>query len=132
MPVSVGCTLRWLVAKAACKAANVKVTTRFPPIQIGFAEPRAAEAAAHAARAFTSDLQPDEEFLKLEFKKRFLHRPSRQDAVHDELPELYALNVCMCYASSSLLDFDAHWLQSDKGFQQCAASLVPWCFVSRH
>ena len=37
--------------------------------------------------------------------------------VRNELSELYAF-VYMCYASSSLLDFGAHLLQSDEGFQQ--------------
>ena len=37
--------------------------------------------------------------------------------VRDELPEMYAF-VYMYYASSSLLDFGAHLLLSDEGFQQ--------------
>jgi hypothetical protein len=131
-PIAVGCTLRRLVAKAACKAVSDKMTTRFLPIQVGFGVPRATEAAAHAARAFISGLQPGEGFLKLDFKNAFntVRRDEMLLLVHDELPELYAF-VYMCYASSSLLDFGAHLLQSDEGFQQ-GDPLGPCCFVCRH
>ena len=35
-PIAVGCTLRRLVAKAACKAVNNKIAAQFLPIQLGF------------------------------------------------------------------------------------------------
>jgi hypothetical protein len=62
LSVAVGSTLRRLIAKAACKAVSDKMTTRSLLIQVGFVVPRAADAAAHAARAFISALQSDEEF----------------------------------------------------------------------
>jgi len=106
---------------------------RFQPVQIGFGVRRATEAAAHAARAFVSGLQPGEGVLKLDFRNAF-NTASLDEMlriVHDEMPELYAF-VHMCYASSSLLCFGEHSLTSDEGFQQgdplgpllfCASSL---------
>ena len=66
------------------------------PIQLGFEVPRATEAAAHAARAFISGLQPGEGFLKLDFKNAFniVRRDEMLRLVRDELPELYAFVEC--------------------------------------
>jgi len=118
-PIAVGSTLRRLIAKAACKAVMPKMAARFLPFQLGFGVPRATEAAAHAARAYVSSMQPGQGLLKLDFKNAFntVRRDNMFQAVHDEMPELYAF-VHMCYATASLLDFGEHLLLSDEGAQQ--------------
>lgn len=132
-PIAVGNTLRRLVAKAACKAVMVKMAAKFMPVQLGFGVPHATEAAAHAARAYISSLQPGQGLLKLDFKNAFntVRRDSMLQTVHEELPELYPF-VHMSYATTSLLNFGDHMLLSDEGFQQgdplgpllfCASSL---------
>ena len=50
-PIAVGCTLRLLVAKAACSAVRDRVTERLAPLQLGFGVKQGAEAAVHAARS---------------------------------------------------------------------------------
>ena len=132
-PIAVGSTLRRLIAKAACKAVTAKMAARFLPVQVGFGVPRATEAAAHAARAYVSELQPGEGLLKLDFRNAFnmVRRDAMFQTVLEEMPELYPF-IHMCYASTSLLSFGDHLLMSDEGFQQgdplgpllfCASSL---------
>lgn len=70
-PIAIGSSLRWLVAKAACKAVTSKMSSRFLPVQIGFGVPQAMESTAHAARAYVTGLQPGQGLLKLDFKNAF-------------------------------------------------------------
>jgi len=49
-PITVGITLRRLIATAVCKAMTSKMAARFLPVQVGFGISRATE--AHAARAY--------------------------------------------------------------------------------
>ena len=64
------------------------MAAQFLLVQLGFGVPRATEAAAHAARAFISGLQPGEGFLKLDFKNAFniVRRDEMLRLVRDELP----------------------------------------------
>ena len=118
-PIAVGCTLRRMIAKAACKAVSAKMVPNLQPVQIGFGIPRATEAAAHAARAYIDGLQPGEGVMKLDFKNAFnmVRRDVMFQIVHDEMPELYPF-VHMCYHSASQLAFGDFLLLSDEGFQQ--------------
>jgi hypothetical protein len=70
-PIAVGCTLRRLIAKAACSAVRDQVTQRHAPLQLGFGVKQGAEAAAHAARCYVSNLRPGGALLKIDFANAF-------------------------------------------------------------
>lgn len=118
-PIAVGCTLRRLVAKAACKALTAKMAALFLPVQVGFGVPRAAEAAAHAARRYLASMQPGQGLLKIDFTNAFnmVSRDVMLQCVVLEMPELLSF-VNLCYADSSHLLFGDHLLSSDEGVQQ--------------
>ena len=103
-PIAVGCTLRRLVAKAACFAVKEFTSSLFVPTQLGFGVSRAAEAAVHATLCYVDNLQPGQGILKLDFINAFstIHRDSMLQAVLDELPGLYSF-IHKCYANSSYL-----------------------------
>ena len=103
-PIAVGCTLRRLVAKAACFAVKESTSGLFVPTQLGFGVSRATEATVHATRCYVDNLQPGQGILKLDFINAFntIHRDSMLQAVLDELPGLYSF-IHKCYAKSSYL-----------------------------
>ena len=70
-PIAVGCTLRRLVAKAACSAVRDRVTECLAPLQLGFGVKQGAEAAVHAARCYIRNLGPGEALLKIDFANAF-------------------------------------------------------------
>ena len=118
-PIAVGCTLRRLVAKAACFAVKESTSSLFVPTQLGFGVSRATEAAVHATRCYVGNLQPGQGILKLDFINAFntVHRDSMLQAVLDELPGLYSF-IHMCYANSSYLIYGDHIISSEEGCQQ--------------
>ena len=96
-PIAVGCTLRRLVAKAACSAVRDRVAESLAPLQLGFGVKQGAEAAAHAARCYISNLGPGEAFLKIDFTNAF-NAVSRDEifrSAEEDVPELLPfINVC--------------------------------------
>jgi hypothetical protein len=66
---AVDCTLRRLVAKAACKAVKLRVTSMQAPTQLGFGVGHKSGAAAHAVRRFVKDLGPGMAMFQLYFTK---------------------------------------------------------------
>jgi hypothetical protein len=114
LPIAVGCTLRRLIAKAACKAVLAKMAARFLPVQVGFGVPR-----AHAGRLSISGLQPGQGLMKLDFQNAFnvVRRNNIFQTVYDEMPESYPF-AHTCYSSASVLSFGEHLLIADEGAQQ--------------
>ena len=51
-PITVGCTLRQLVAKCVSKSICAAMGELFAPLQVGYGTPLGAEATAHAARTY--------------------------------------------------------------------------------
>jgi len=118
-PITVGSTLRRLIAKAACKAMTSKMAARFLTVQVDFGISRATEAVAHAARAYIAGLQPGEGMLKLNFQNVFnmVRRDIIFQTVLDKMPELYPF-VQLCYSAASVLTFGEYLLLSDESVQQ--------------
>jgi Reverse transcriptase (RNA-dependent DNA polymerase) len=118
-PIAVGCTLRRLCAKVACKVVIGKAAALFSPYQLGVGVPRATEAAVHAARRFVAGLGPGEGLLKLDFSNAFncIRRDVILHCVAELFPELYAF-VSVCYSDSAFLCFGDFLLMSDEGAQQ--------------
>ena len=118
-PIAVGCTLRRLVAKAACFTVKESTSSLFVPTQLGFGVSRAAEAAVHVTRCYVDNLKPGQGILKLDFINAFntIHRDSMLQAVLDELLGLYSF-IHKCYANSSYLIYGDHIISSEEGCQQ--------------
>ena len=69
--IAVSCTLRRLIAKAACSAVRERITERVAPLQLGFGVKQGAEADAHAARCYIRNLGPGEALLKIDCTNDF-------------------------------------------------------------
>jgi hypothetical protein len=72
-PIAVGSTLHRLVVKVACRSAREKMVTKLAPAQLGFSIQWGAEAAAHAARSFLSNLSDGQALLKIDFSNCSTH-----------------------------------------------------------
>jgi hypothetical protein len=68
---AVGCTLRRIVAKAACSAVRDCIYESLALLQLRFAVKHGAEAAAHAARCYINNIGPDEAFVKIDIINAF-------------------------------------------------------------
>ena len=118
-PIAVGCTLRRLVAKAACRRVKQKVVEMLSPIQLGFGIELEAEAAVHAATRYLEALDCGQGLLKLDFSNAFntISRDILLHAVASDLPELFKF-VNNCYAEQSNLFFGPYIILSAEGVQQ--------------
>jgi len=92
---------------------------KLAPAQLGFGVPQGAEAAAHAARCFLSNVADGHALLKIDFSNAFntLRRDTMLDVIKKELPALFPF-IDSCYSASSFLRFGNFTLQSDEGPQQ--------------
>jgi hypothetical protein len=110
-PIAVGSTVRRLVAKAACRSVKV---IKLAPKQLGFGVCFGAEAAAHAARSFLSNLERGQALLKIDFSNAFntLRRDQMLYMVRNELLELYPF-IYSCYSDQSFLRFGQYTLTSE-------------------
>ena len=118
-PIAVGCTLRRLVAKAACSAVRDRVTESLAPLQLDFGVKQGAEAAAHAARCYINNLGPDEAFLKIDFINAF-NAVSRDEvfrSAEEYTPELLPF-IDVCYGQPSFLAYGNYIIKSEQGVQQ--------------
>lgn len=118
-PIAVGSTLRRMVAKAACRSLRDIAVAKLAPSQLGFGVPLGAEAAAHAARCFLTNIQSNQALLKIDFSNAFntLRRDEMLNTVHRDLPALYPF-IDSCYSGQSFLRFGQFTLVSDEGPQQ--------------
>jgi hypothetical protein len=110
-PIAVGCTVRRLVAMAACSAVQDRVTERLAPLPLGFGVRQGAEAAVglHAARCYIRNIGPGEAVLKIDFASSFnaINRDEVFSTTADYAPELLSF---LCY--------DEYILKSEVGVQQ--------------
>ena len=64
-PIAAGCTFRCLAAQCASMAVTVSNGALY--FQVGYSTPQGAEAAAHSARRYLDNFQPEHVILKLDF-----------------------------------------------------------------
>ena len=118
-PIAVGCTLRRMVAKAACRLLRDRVVAKLAPVQLGFGVQHGSEAAVHAARTYLRDLAPGTALLKIDFSNAFnsLRRDVILDSIQKDFPGIFAF-INSCYSSRSYLRFGQFNINSDEGVQQ--------------
>ena len=118
-PIAVGCTLRRLVAKAACSAVRDRVAGQLAPLQLGFGMKQGAEAAAHATRCYINNLSPGEAFLKIDFTNAFnaISRDEVFSSSEEYTPELLPF-INVCYGQPSFLLYGESVILSEQGLQQ--------------
>ena len=114
-----GCTLRRLVAKIACKRVADDMAELLAPIQLGYGVRGGSEAAVHAARCFLSNMEEHQAVVKLDFANAFnsIRRDCMLEAVETFCPSLYSL-VHSAYASPSNLLWEDRSISSAEGVQQ--------------
>ena len=100
-PIAVGSTLRRLIAKATCRTVRDSMVKKLASSQLGFGVQQGAEAAAHFARTFLTNLDRREAMLKIDFTNAFnmLSRDAMQASIREELPELYPFIESLIFAS---------------------------------
>ena len=113
-PIAVGQTLRRLAAKCVGSRVLQSMGAYLAPLQLG-----GAEAAAHAARLYLNNTQPDHPLLKLDFRNAFntLRRDKMLEAVLEYAPDLFPFVHSAYERPSSLFCSDAI-LMSEEGVQQ--------------
>jgi hypothetical protein len=118
-PIAVGCTLRRLIAKAACYNVKNKALNKLTLHQLGFGTPLGGEATVHAARCYVEHLSIGKAILKLDFSNAFnsISRNVLLSYVKEEFPEIFAF-VNSCYGSESNLYFADQIITSAEGVQQ--------------
>ena len=118
-PIAVGCTLRRLVAKIACKRVADDMAELLAPVQLGYGVRGGSEAAVHAARCFLSNMEEHQAVVKLDFANAFnsIRRDCMLEAVEAFCPSLYSL-VHSAYASPSDLLWEDRTISSAEGVQQ--------------
>jgi len=70
-PIAVGCTYRRLVAKVCLRPYISRLCELLQPSQLGVGTPWVCEAAVHATRSFTAQMQGEKVLLKLDVKNAF-------------------------------------------------------------
>ena len=118
-PIAVGCTLRRVVAKTASRSVMQRMGPLLVPPQLGYGTPLGAEAAAHSARIYLSNLPSDQVLLKLDFKNAFIcvRRDRMLEANEEFAPELFPY-LFLCYSAPSFLYFNDTVIRSSEGVQQ--------------
>ena len=118
-PIAVGCTLRRLVAKVACKQVVNEMAELLAPRQLGYGVRGGSEAAVHAARHFINNMDTCQAMVKLDFQNAFnsVRRDRMLEAVKSLCPPIYTF-VHSAYATQT----DLHWgekiISSTEGVQQ--------------
>ena len=118
-PIAVGYTLRRLVSKVANAHAVQSCASILAPRQLGVGIKGGAEALAHAARRFLSEMCPGQVLAKLDFSNAFntLRRDAMLEAASQFVPDLLPY-VISAYGSASLLSFGDEKIESIEGIQQ--------------
>ena len=118
-PLTVGYTLRCLVAKCANAQVIKRRSDELHPIQVGVSVSGGAEAAIHAMRRLVTDLPDDHVVVKLDFFKCVQHhrRDTVLDTVADKMPELYRF-IHASLSGSPKLSYSIYIIESANGSQQ--------------
>jgi Reverse transcriptase (RNA-dependent DNA polymerase) len=117
--IAISCTLRRLVAKAACGTVRDRVTERLVPLQLGFGVQQGAEAAVHAARCYIRNLTPGGVLLKIDFTTAFktINRDEVFSSTADYAAELLPF-IDVCYGQPIFLCYGQYVIKSEVGVQQ--------------
>ena len=117
--LTVGQTLRCLVAKCAGFRMVESMGASLAPRQLRFGVPLGSEAAAHAARRFLDSMSPGQLLLKLDFRNAFnsLRRDKMLTVVKDAALDLFRF-VSSVYERPSSLFYGDQIIQSTEGVQQ--------------
>ena len=86
-PIAVGCTLRRLVAKVACKQVVDEMAELLAPRQLGYGVSGGSEAAVHTARCFLNNMDACQAMVKLGFANAF--NSIRRDCMLKAVQSLY-------------------------------------------
>ena len=118
-PITIGLTLRRLIAKVGCMSVVSRMEEHLSPLQLGYGTRLGAEAAIHSARTYLRELQPDYVMIKLDFQNAFnsVRRDKVLEAARVHIPELYPY-VFSCYSQCSLLFYENTIIPSQEGVQQ--------------
>ena len=104
-PITVGCTLRWLVAKSASMSVISRMGAILSPTQLGFGTPLGLEAAIHSARLYLKYLPTDNVVAQLNFKLLLAQRRGKiLDVARHFVLELLPF-IFSCYSAPSNLYF---------------------------
>ena len=134
-PIAVGCTLRQLVAKIACRKVSDEMAELLAPRQLGFGVRGGAEAAVHAARRFLHGKDSSHTLVKLDFTNAFnsIRRDCVLSAVRSLCPAIYSFVHSAYTCPSSLL-----WVIRPYNRQRECSRETLWapffsalCFTSR-
>ena len=114
-PIAVGCTLRHVAAKTASRSVMQRMGSLLAPLQLGYGTPLGAEAEAHSARLYLSNLPSDQVLLKLDFNSA--RRDKMLEVIEEFAPELFPY-LFSCYSAPSSLYFNDTVIRSSEGVQQ--------------
>jgi hypothetical protein len=117
-PIAIGCTIRRIVGKVACRAVSDELGNVLRPHQLGFATPCGTEAIVHTFRRVISSKKPGL-ILKLDFANAFntVLRSKVLDVARKYVPSLYP-TILQAYGKPSHLLFGEEVIQSTEGLQQ--------------
>lgn len=118
-PITVGCTMRRLVAKVASNLVVSDMGDSLSPLQLGYGVQGGSEAAVHAACCFINNMDLSQAMVKLDYANTFnsLRRDRMLEAVSLYCPVIYPF-VLSAYAATSNLQWGDHSLSSAEGVQQ--------------
>lgn len=119
-PIAIGCTLRRLVSKLACRSVRESISSYLNPIQLGFGTKGGCESAIHVTRTFINHNNSSKKvILKLDFFNAFntIERDILLAEVKEKCPKLYSF-LWQCYSSPSMLFFGEKLIPSEVGLQQ--------------
>lgn len=119
-PIAVGCTLRRLVSKMACRSEFSNTNSKLRPKQIGVATKGGCEAAVHSVRTYLSHHENSNKVLvKVDLRNAF-NSVERDDLLHSILqftPNIFKF-FYQCYHKPSILFFGDYRIASQVGVQQ--------------
>lgn len=119
-PIAVGCTLRRLVSKIACKTVREEIGNYLNPHQLGFATKGGTESAIHGTRSFVEQNgSSNKVILKIDFENAFncIERDTLLHQIQKKSPQLYPY-LWQCYSTPSILFFGNEHISSEVGLQQ--------------
>lgn len=119
-PIAVGCTLRRLTSKLACRSEFGRMGNVLRPKQVGVATKGGCEATIHSVRSYVSrNLGTPKVAVKVDLRNAFnsLERDALLKCILNETPKLYRF-FYQCYGKATTLFFGDFQIASQVGVQQ--------------
>lgn len=119
-PIAVGCTLRRLTSKLACRSEFGRMGNHLRPKQIGVATKGGCEATVHSVRSYVSrNLGAPKVVVKVDLRNAFnsIERYELLKSILKETPKLYRF-FYQCYGKPTTLFFGDYRIASQVGVQQ--------------